>query len=131
MPEWAGQLARMNLITELHVYCGRHNETLLGFGGVHKDWSGTGRCWVILTPYAQQEMPVGTVLAIRRILAKVAQEEGYKRIEAHADCTDAEAVKLLRVLGFRREGRCQQYLPGGKDAYLYAWVRGRPARKVS
>ena len=112
-----------------HIYAARHEGHLLGAGGVYQEWPGVGRCWLILTPYAQQVRPRATVMVIRNTLTEIVDQHGFWRLEGHTRVSDPPACKLLRVLGWRREGRCLKYMPDGSDAYLYAWVKDRPARK--
>lgn len=105
-------------------------DKLIACGGIEIDWTGAGRAWLVLTPYADDISPVRIVQTVRRKLAEMVEEHQCQRVEAHVACNDHQAIKLARVLGFRREGRMQAFFPDGSDAYLYAWIRGRVAKKV-
>jgi len=50
-----------------------------------------------------------------------ALEIGYRRVECRTIHGNAEAIKMLEALGFKREADVQSYGRGGEDFWQYAW----------
>jgi hypothetical protein len=110
-------MAQAQLGDDIAVRCRGH---LLGIGGVAADWSGNGRCWILLTREARS-YPIALVRTMGRFLAWAIALRAYRRVEAHLNAEDEETVHLVLLLGFTFEAVCARYFPWG-DAWLYARI---------
>lgn len=88
-------------------------------GGVMPVWDGRGYAWALMGTDSGPYM-----LHITRAVKRGLRITPYQRVEMAVDATFDAGCRWAEMLGFVRETttplRC--YLPGGKDAWLYARV---------
>jgi len=92
--------------------------------GVHHFWEGTGEVWIVLSPLAKKY--VQTAFFLKAILSYGQKSLGYRRLQAAVREDWPEAVRLVELLGFRKETVMKGYGPNGIDQALYALVQGVP-----
>jgi hypothetical protein len=89
-------------------------------GGIRKYWEGRGEAWAI---FDMGNSCKREFLAIHNAVKKVLSECGFKRIECTVELPFKAGHRWARLLGFNLEASVMgAYLPGGKDASLYARV---------
>lgn len=93
---------------------------LLGCAGLVQMWPGRSHAWALLSVDAAAHM-----LAITREIRSRLAATPSRRIEMTADAEFPEAQRWAVMLGFTLETPTpmRAYLPGGRDAYLYARVK--------
>lgn len=94
----------------------RHDGRTLVCGGVVELWPGRSQVWALVSADAGPHF-VAVVRGMRRFLA----QHDTRRIEAVVDTHFAAGHRLIRMLGFVREGTMRAY-DQGRDCDLYARV---------
>lgn len=100
-------------------YTAIDGETVLACAGAVNMWENRIQLWALMSSESGPRF-VGIFRAILRFIDLCEA----RRIEATVDSNFAEGHRLLRMLGFEREGRMRAYLMDGRDCDLYARVRG-------
>jgi hypothetical protein len=87
--------------------------------GLWELWPGRASCWALFAADAGPHM-VGVVRAIRFRLERAA----CARIEMVVDASFEPGRRLALMLGFEQETAAplRKYLPGGRDAWLFARI---------
>ncbi len=90
---------------------------VLGVGGLLEMWQQRAYAWALLSGSAGPHM-LALTRAIRFHLARAS----FRRIELVVDVAFAPGARWAELLGFERETPrpLRSYLPGGRDAWLYA-----------
>jgi hypothetical protein len=87
--------------------------------GVVSHWDGRGEAWAFLNQSCKFDF-----LAIHRAVSRFLDVCPLNRIDATVDATFDEGHRWVKMLGFDCEAPLMKsYLPGGRDASLYARVR--------
>lgn len=86
--------------------------------GVVEMWEGRGHAWSLIAQDAGAHF-VRIVRAMRHFL----DLQDTRRIEAAVGANFEQGHRLMKMLGFEREGLMRAYLPNGQDAVLYGRVR--------
>jgi hypothetical protein len=94
-------------------------DRVLGCAGVVKMWEGRDQAWALLARDCGGHF-IGIYRGIRRFL----ELHDTRRIEATVDARFDAGHRLMRLLGFKREGTMLAYLADGRDCDLYSLVRG-------
>ena len=96
-------------------------ERVLACSGVLRMWDNRDQAWALMAQDAGRRF-----VKIFRGMSRFLDLHDTRRIEATVDCEFEEGHRLMRMLGFRLEAeRMRAYLPDGRDAALYARVRGQ------
>lgn len=92
----------------------------LSCGGFVELWPGRAYLWGLLSIHAGPHM-----LALTRIARFAIGLAPYRRVEMAADAAYPEAGRWAGLLGMQCETPepMRSFLPGGRDAYLYARVK--------
>ncbi|MCP4537769.1 MAG: hypothetical protein GY832_11550 [Chloroflexi bacterium] len=91
-------------------------------GGINWYWKGVGEAWVIFHRNAQRHGHRSYRTA-KEVLAMLMDKSDYHRVQATARADWPQAVRMLEVMGFHREGLMEKFYPNGADAYMYSMVR--------
>lgn len=91
---------------------------VLACAGVIRMWENRGQAWALMSADSGRHF-VGIYRGIRRFL----DMDETRRVEATVDSNFDAGHRLMRMLGFEREGRMRAYLMDGRDCDLYARVR--------
>ena len=103
---------------------GVHAGKIWGVGGVVVHREGMGEFWLILAVDFKQAIASRTVLKQLMLhIEDTINDKALCRAQAIIRADFKEAIKMIEFLGFRREGLLRSYLPGPKDAYMYARVK--------
>lgn len=94
-------------------------DEVLACSGVLRMWENRDQAWALMAANSGRHF-VGIYRGIKRFL----DLHDARRVEATVDSNFDEGHRLMRLLGFEREGRMRAYLMDGRDCDLYARVRG-------
>lgn len=104
---------------------GTHNGIIWGLGGLVIHYEGMGEFWLILTKDFNGNVTGHAVLKqIMLFVEDRINEHELFRAQAVIRTDFAEAIEMIEFLGFECEGVMKQYLPGPRDAYMYAKIGG-------
>lgn len=93
------------------------HETLL-CGGVIEMWDGRSIVWALISAHVTARRFLGLFRVMRDFLAS----QTVERLEACVDTDFEQGHRMMRMLGFTREGTMRAY-QDGRDCDLYARVR--------
>jgi hypothetical protein len=93
-------------------------DEVLACSGVLRMWENRDQAWALMSQSSGRHF-VGIYRGIRRFL----EMHDARRVEATVDAGFEAGHRLMRLLGFEREGCMRAYLPDGRDCDLYARVR--------
>lgn len=95
-------------------------DIFLGSGGVAEVHEFRAVAWVVLVP--------GQVKLFRQLynlVKKVLSVQIYPRIEAYIDPEFSQAMRMVKMLGFRQEGEYKPYFfPDGRTGSEWVIIRG-------
>ena len=103
-------------------YTGIHHGKVIGCGGVRLFWKGVGEAWGIYPGCFFQNIRE-VFYYTKTMLGTIIEENDLRRVQATARVDLGCAQNWLRHLGFKREGRMNNYCPSGNDTYLYSILR--------
>lgn len=92
-------------------------DELILCGGVALYWTGRGEAWAMVSPKAKKH-----ALSLTKAVKKFIEECPVSRIEAAAQWNQKRDCKWIEAIGFQKTHFAAKYLPGGKDAQVYARV---------
>ena len=92
---------------------------VLACGGLVHLWEGRAQVWSLISRNAGRRF-----VRIFRIMQDFLAEHPVTRVEATVDAGFTQGLRMIEMLGFSHEGLMKSY-QNGKDAHLYALVRGR------
>lgn len=107
-----------------NTYAVVYEESLVAVGGLQVRWEGVGLLWLILTADCRRDGIHGfrALYAIYEKMEELIENNALHRVEAAVRTDFPEAVKMIEVFGFEREGIMKQHGPDKADAYLYSRV---------
>src|SRR5271157_755538 len=105
------------------AYTARVNGKIIAIGGAIVFWTGVAEVWMILSIHAG-EFKTSVALCAKSILNRLIDELKLKRAQACVRMDFKEAADLVESLGFKCEGKMDNYLPDGTSAWLYAKIVG-------
>ena len=91
-------------------------------GGVFTITDWMGEAWLVTSDLVQRH-PLFFHRAVRQYLRLIAQETGFRRVQANVSSLNPASLKWTPRLGFVEEGPLYAYGPGGEDYYRFAWLR--------
>jgi len=93
--------------------------TVLLCGGVTPYWEGRAESWAMLNRNRRADF-----IGLHRVALRFLEKCPVRRIEASVECDSENGHRWCKALGFKLEAeRLKGFLPGGKDAALYARVK--------
>ena len=98
---------------------------IVGIGGVVVIWPHVGVGWYCLSKEANNHK-AAMVVCIKKIIMQATKELDLHRLESTIRVDFIRAIKLAEFVGFKCEGRMEQYTQEGIDCFLYAIVRKKP-----
>lgn len=84
-------------------------------------WPGVSRAWAVFTPVAKAH-PLSLYKLAKRQVEYVFSRDSLHRLEAVVLSGHLPAQRLVRHLGFQREGTLTAYGPAGQDYHMFAKV---------
>lgn len=93
-------------------------EQVLACAGVMRMWDNRDQAWALMGAESGRHF-----VAIYRGIRRFLDMHDTRRVEATVDSGFDAGHRLMRLLGFQREGCMRAYLPDGRDCDLYARVR--------
>jgi hypothetical protein len=87
-------------------------------GGLIEMWAGRAYAWALLSPEAGPHL-LAMTRAIRSRLARAS----FRRVEMAVDVNFEAGRRWALMLGFEQEARLRCFLPGGRDAWLFARIQ--------
>lgn len=119
---WMGPMLRADYGESLKnggpCFTALDGDDVLACSGVLRMWDNRDQAWALMSEHAGRQF-VAIYRAIRRFL----DMHDARRVEATVDAGFEAGHRLMRLLGFEREGLMRAYLPDGRDCDLYARVR--------
>lgn len=86
--------------------------------GLVELWEGRAYAWAMLGEDAGPWMR-----RITRAICSRLEEARYRRVEMAVDAGFGAGCRWAHLLGFELEALARAYMPGGRDAFIYARVR--------
>lgn len=86
--------------------------------GLVRMWENRGQAWALMSAHAGRHM-VQAMRMMRGLMDLLPE----RRIEAVVDADFEQGHRMIRMLGFLKEGVMRAYLPDGRDVAIYARVR--------
>ena len=99
-------------------YTLRDGDRALVCAGIVHIWAGRAQAWSLVSGEAGRHF-----VRVVRGLARFLDAQDVVRIETAVDVDFAAGHRMVRLLGFEREGRMRSYLRAGMDCDLYARVK--------
>jgi hypothetical protein len=87
--------------------------------GFEERWEGHATAWALVSCDAGQHMRY----IVRAMKGCLDHGAPWRRIEATVDVGFEAGDRMLRMLGFEREGLARAYTPTGGDCWIYARIR--------
>jgi len=109
-----------NILTQ-PAFTGLWEGKIMGVGGINWYWEGVGEGWIILTKNTQDN-PMGSYRTIKMLFKSVLKED-FQRIQAVVRTDWKQANKMVKKLGFKKEGKLRKYCPNGDDAWIYSIIK--------
>ena len=97
-------------------------EEVVACGGVVRFWPGVGECWC-WAALGVDRHPVAFARLTRRLVDRLAGEQGFHRLQAHVRLDDVRANRFVLGLGFTLEGHCPGFGPDQSTHNLYGRIR--------
>ena len=91
---------------------------IMACAGVHTFWEGYGLCWAFVSAKVKPHMSA-LVWVMKDFLERVP----FHRLEAAVDVDFRNGHRLMRALGFQREGVMRKYTVDKRDHVLYSIVK--------
>lgn len=96
---------------------GVHDSKIVGMAGIFERWAGVGVAWALLSA----DFPAYRLSAFK-LMKRALDVSPLVRVEAQVACGHEEGERLLRHLGFTKEGVMRKFWQE-RDYGLYARVR--------
>ena len=96
---------------------GVQGEKIIGMAGIFERWAGVGVAWALLSV----DLPSYRLTAFK-LMKRALDVSPLVRVEAHVASGHEEGERLLRHLGFTKEGVMRKFWQA-RDYDLYARVR--------
>lgn len=93
-------------------------ETVAMCAGLVRMWETRAQAWSLMSAHAGRRM-----IRVVRIMKGLIDLQAERRIEAVVDEEFEQGHRLIRMLGFVKEGVMRAYLPDGGSVAMYARVR--------
>lgn len=104
--------------TQPYSWTVKHEDKVLGCGGVVHRSETRGEAWAVIDRQARKHF-----MTLTRIALSILGSSSLTRIEATASADRKENWHWLQLLGFEFEGIMKKYNPNGSDAALYARIK--------
>lgn len=119
---WIGPTAHPDYGKQLkaagHCYTMMDGDRVVACAGLVNMWENRAHAWAMISGDAGSRF-VRMFRAMRSFL----DMQETRRIEASVDVDFEQGHRLMRMLGFNREGLMKAYMPDGRDAVLYGRIR--------
>lgn len=111
---------------EDYIYTLRHEDKILGVGGVKMINKTTGWAWIDATDNAWMTFPETrqALKVIREYMQIIVDLAGLHRLQAFVEMDFKVAIRTIEHLGFKREGIMKEFV-SNKDVYLYVKFFGK------
>jgi hypothetical protein len=103
-------------------YTGLYKDSVIGCGGVRLFWKGVGEAWGIY-PGSFHRNIREVFYYTKTMLGVIIEKNDLRRVQATARADLPCTQNWLRHLGFKIEGRMNNYCPSGHDTFLYSITR--------
>lgn len=97
------------------------NGRLIGVGGIDMYWPGVGEVWMMLCDKGK-EHPMESIRGIREILNTVINDNYLWRVQTTCRADFPEAIRIVKILGFKYDCKLDLYGPDRSDYFLYSMV---------
>lgn len=91
---------------------------VIAIAGIAERWEGNGTAFALVSCDAGRHMRV-----VVRAIAGFLEQAPWRRIEAAVDVGFDAGERMMRMLGFEREGLARAYTPTGGDCWIYARIK--------
>jgi hypothetical protein len=105
------------LVASGPCYSAVEGDAVFASAGFYHQWDGRAIVWALLAADAGRHF-----VRIHRAVLRSFEMHPYRRLETAVADGFPEGDRWAEMLGFKREGLMQSYLPGGGNAWLYARV---------
>ena len=105
-----------------HAYYIEQNKSVEALGGLFPWWDGVGEVWMI----PADDIQISSIMFIKamgRLIDNLIRDNNLWRIQATAEVGEEHHCRLLRVLGFEKEGLMRKFGPDKEDHFRYAKVK--------
>lgn len=107
-----------------NTYCVIYESAIVAVGGLQVRWEGVGLLWLMMTAECKKDGMHGVraLYAIKEKMEYLIEINKLHRAEAYVRTDFPQAIKMIEVFGFKREGLMKQQCPDKGDSWLYAKV---------
>lgn len=100
-----------------YCYTLEHEGKVLGIGGFRLINKTTAWAWTDWTHFSGSHIIVA-YRVVKEWMDMFAKEHNLKRLQAYIECDFAEAIRMVKHLGFEYESTMENFMDD-KDAYMY------------
>lgn len=96
-----------------------NEDTIIGCGGVIKQWPGVGTWWLLASRDVKNHTRTFFVSA-QNLIDLIHRHHNFHRFQAFVDPDQPRHIRFVEALGFTFEGKMIQHTVDRKDHLLYA-----------
>jgi RimJ/RimL family protein N-acetyltransferase len=110
---------KLEQVAQGEAYTVLDGDKVVAIGGVQDIWTGRGAVWAFLSYDMRKYMR----FCHSAVLKFLEMTKTYNRIECVVDKDFPNGHRWMKLLGFKREGIMEKYLPNGEDVVSYSRVK--------